>query len=85
MRLSGVQAEGGRAGCLAFVDGARAELDGNVCTGGGPALVAASGARVASRMNRWRAVPTVWVDCAAGARFEPGEGEREADPCPVTR
>ena len=78
VRLEGVDAEGGTAGCLVLLDGARGTLEGNACVGRGPALVAASGAHVTTRGNTWRTDPTVWVDCGAGARVEmpdvPGPG-----------
>jgi len=83
--LDGVDAEGGAAGCLVLVEGARAELQGNRCTGRGPALVAAGGARAALRMNRWLADPALWVDCGGGARVELGYGEEVRQPCPGAR
>jgi hypothetical protein len=83
--LRGVDARGGEAGCLVLVDGARAELVGNVCSGRGPALVAASGARAVLRANRWRADPALWVDCGAGARVEVGRDERVTEPCQPRR
>jgi hypothetical protein len=83
--LRGVDASGGEAGCLVLVDGASAELVGNVCTGHGPAIVAASGARAVARMNRWRTDPVLWVDCGSGARVELGRGERVATPCRPAR
>ena len=79
--IRGVDAAGGSAGCLVLVEGARAELVGNRCEGSGPAVVAASGARAAARMNRWRTDPVLWVDCGSGARVEVGAGERVAEPC----
>ncbi len=79
--LVGVDAGGGAAGCLVFMDGGEADLDGNLCTGRGPALVVASGAKVRARMNRWRADPAAVVDCASGARLEVGPGERIRQPC----
>lgn len=83
--LRGVDASGGEAGCLVLVDGARAELVGNVCTGRGPSVVAASGARAVARANRWRTDPVLWVDCGAGARVELGRGEQVASPCRPAR
>jgi hypothetical protein len=83
-RLSGVDAAGGSAGCLVFVDGARVDLEADACTGRGPSVVAGSGARVRTLMNEWRTDPTVWVDCGEGARVEladPGAGRQPcADP-----
>lgn len=81
VELRGVDALGGGAGCLVLVDGARAELVGNVCAGEGPSVVAASGARATLRANRWRTDPVLWVDCGSGAAVEPGRGERVRDPC----
>lgn len=83
--LTGVDAGGGAAGCLVFMDGARADLDGNVCTGRGPALVVASGAQVRARMDRWQTDPAAVVECATGARLEVGPGERIPQPCGKTR
>ncbi|BDG02520.1 hypothetical protein [Anaeromyxobacter oryzae] len=79
--LRGVDAVGGEAGCLVLVDAARAELVGNVCSGRGPSVVAASGAQAVARMNRWRTDPVLWVDCGSGARVTLGRGERVAEPC----
>ncbi|HTN53079.1 MAG TPA: hypothetical protein VML50_11795 [Anaeromyxobacter sp.] len=81
LSLRGVDARGGEAGCVVVVEGAAAELVGNVCAGHGPGLVAASGARAAARMNRWRTDPAMWVDCGAGARIEVGRGESVRAPC----
>lgn len=83
--LRGVEAAGGEAGCLALLDGARAELVGNLCTGRGPALVAASGARATARMNRWHADPALWVECASGSAVELGPGETVRQPCQPAR
>lgn len=79
--LSGVDAAGGEAGCIALVNGARADLSGNLCVGRGPGLVAASGARAKARVNRWWTDPVLWVDCGSGARVELGRGERGKSPC----
>lgn len=81
LRLIGVDAIGGAAGCVILVNGATADLEGNLCVGRGPALVVGSGARARLRMNRWRSDPAAWVDCAAGARIEVGPGERIPQPC----
>lgn len=81
VELRGVDARGGTAGCIALVNGARADLEGNVCAGRGPGLVAGSGARASARANRWWTDPVVWVDCGAGARVEPGRGETFPRPC----
>lgn len=70
VRLSGVDARGGASGCLVFVNGARGDLEGGLCAGRGPALVAGSGAQVRTRFERWHTDPTVWVDCGAGARVQ---------------
>ena len=57
-----------------LVDGATAELDGNLIAGHGPGLALASGARASVRMNRWWVDPVFWVDCGSGARVAVGEG-----------
>src|SRR5207244_7295048 len=51
--LTGVDAEGGEAGCLVLVDGARADLTGVRCVRRGPGAVAASGSGGRRRWNRW--------------------------------
>ena len=58
----------GRGGRLpgASSTGPQAELDGNRCSGRGPAVVSAGGAQVSATMNRWRADPVFWVECARG-------------------
>jgi hypothetical protein len=80
-RVAGVDASGGSAGCLVFVDGAEGDVQGNVCSGRGPALVAGSGAHVRTLMNAWRTDPTVWVDCGSGARVELLDGASGRQPC----
>jgi hypothetical protein len=79
--LAGVDAAGGTAGCFLFEDGAEATLTGATCTGRGPAIAAASGARVRVSEGRWRADPVLWVDCGSGARIELGPGESMKQPC----
>jgi hypothetical protein len=79
--LRGVDATGGTAGCLVFVEGARGELSGDRCSGGGPALVAAGGAQVTAQMSRWLTDPVLWVECGSGARVRLGPGEQVAEPC----
>ncbi|HSN90922.1 MAG TPA: hypothetical protein VLS93_06815 [Anaeromyxobacteraceae bacterium] len=81
VRLSGVDAVCGASGCLVFVNDARADLEGGLCAGRGPALVAGSGAQVRTRFERWRTDPTVWVDCGAGARVRILDGGAR-QPCP---
>lgn len=81
VRLSAVDAAGGAAGGIVLLDGATAELDGNLLAGNGPGLVLAGGARATARMNRWRVDPVFWVDCGSGARVVLGEGERARAPC----
>jgi hypothetical protein len=84
VRLDGVAARGGEAGCLVFVNGARAHLEAGLCGGRGPSLVAGSGAQVSTRFGRWRTDPTVLVDCGAGARvriLDPGARQ----PCASAR
>jgi hypothetical protein len=83
--LSGVDASGGSAGCIVLVDGASADLAGNLCAGRGPGLVAASGARAKARVNRWWTDPVFWVDCGSGARVELGRGETAKAPCAAPR
>ncbi|HYD42054.1 MAG TPA: hypothetical protein VEB43_14585 [Anaeromyxobacter sp.] len=77
----GLDATGGDAGCLVFMDGADGRLQGNRCSGRGPAVVAASGAKVAASMNRWLADPVLWVECGSGARVYLGVGETSREPC----
>lgn len=79
--LGGVDATGGAAGCLILVNGASAELAGNLCAGRGPGLVAGSGARASAVANRWWTDPVLWVDCGSGARVSLGRGERARQPC----
>ncbi len=81
VRLEGVDATGGAAGCLVFIDGARAELDGNRCSRRGPAVVSAGGSQVSATMNRWLADPVLWVECSSGARIHLGVGETVREPC----
>jgi hypothetical protein len=83
--LSGVDASGGSAGCIVLVNGASADLAGNLCAGRGPGLVAASGARARARFNRWWTDPVFWVDCGADARVELGRGETAHQPCAASR
>jgi hypothetical protein len=81
VRLDGADAAGGTAGCLVLVNGAAAELSGNLCAGRGPGLVVGSGARARLIANRWRTDPVLWVDCGSGASVEVGRGEALAAPC----
>lgn len=85
LRLAGVSARGGSAGCLVLLDGASAELVGNTCGGPGPGLVAAAGAKATARFNRWRTDPALWVDCGSGAQVAVGAGEQVAEPCRPAR
>lgn len=86
--LDGVEAEGGLAGCLVLLDGARAEIQGNRCSGRGPGLVAASGSTATLGMNRWRVEPVFLVECETGARvrllYGP-RGEESGEPCSPER
>jgi hypothetical protein len=79
--VRGVDAVGGEAGCLVFLEKASARLDGNRCFRRGPAVVAASGAQVRATMNRWQVDPVLWVDCGSGARIYLGVGETSRQPC----
>jgi len=81
LRLDGVDAAGGGAGCLVLVNGAAAVLAGNLCVGRGPGLVVASRARARLVANRWWTDPVLWVDCGGGARVEIGRGETLVTPC----
>ena len=81
LRLEGVDATGGAAGCLVFVDGSKAQLDGNRCSRRGPAVVSAGGSQVSATMNRWLADPVLWVECSSGARIHLGVGETVREPC----
>jgi hypothetical protein len=77
----GLDAAGGEAGCLVFLEHASGRLDGNRCTRNGPGVVAASGAQVAASMNRWMVDPVLWVECGSGARVYLGVGETSREPC----
>jgi hypothetical protein len=79
--LRGVDAAGGSAGCLVLLNGARAELEGNLCAGRGPGLVVTSGAGANAVANRWWTDPALWVDCGSGARVRLGRGETVREPC----
>ena len=81
IRLAGVDATGGAAGCLVLVNGASAQLEGNLCTGRGPGLVVASRASARLVANRWWTDPVLWADCSGGARVEVGRGETLRPPC----
>lgn len=81
VRLDGVDAAGGAAGCLVLVNGAAAELSGNLCVGRGPGLVVASRARARLVANRWWTDPVLWADCGGGARVVVGRGETLKTPC----
>lgn len=85
LSLAGVDATGGSAGCFVLVNGATADLSGNLCAGRGPGLVAASGARATARANRWWTDPVFWVDCGAGSRVTLGRGETAREPCAGAR
>ncbi len=85
LALSGVDATGGSAGCIVLVNEAAADLEGNLCAGRGPGLVAAAGARATARANRWWTDPVFWVDCGSGARVELGRGETAHAPCTAPR
>jgi hypothetical protein len=79
--LRGVDATGGEAGCLVFLEKANARLDGNRCVKRGPAVVASSGSQVRASMNRWLVDPVLWVECGSGARVYLGVGESAREPC----
>jgi hypothetical protein len=81
VRLDGVDATGGSAGCIILVNGAVADLRGNLCTGRGPGLVVASRSQARLVANRWWTDPVLWADCGAGVRVEVGRGERLKPPC----
>lgn len=85
LSLSGVDAAGGTAGCIVLLNGATADLHGNLCAGRGPGLVAASGARATAALNRWWTDPVLVVDCGSGARVETGRGETASAPCAAAR
>src|SRR6266568_3349239 len=80
--LDGVDVEGGAAGCLALLDGTRADLQGVRCSGRGPGLFVGSGAQAELRHDRWLVDPTMVVECATGARVRLGAGEAGRQPCP---
>ncbi len=84
LAIRGVDATGGAAGCLVFIDKATAELHGNRCSRRGPAVVSAGGSQVSATMNRWLADPVMWVDCGSGARVHLGSGETAREPCKKT-
>lgn len=79
--VRGVDATGGEAGCLVFVDKASARLQGNRCVRRGPGIVAAGGAQVRASLNRWLLDPVLWVECGSGARVYLGVGETAREPC----
>ncbi len=79
--LVGADLAGGSAGCIALVNGARADLAGGLCAGRGPGLVVASGSRARTRAWRWWTDPAMWVDCASGARVDVERGETARQPC----
>ncbi len=79
--FDGVDATGGAAGCLVLVNGAAAELSGNLCKGRGPGLVVASRASARLVANRWWTDPVLWADCGGGVRVEVGRGETLRPPC----
>jgi hypothetical protein len=81
IRLDGVDASGGAAGCLILVNGADADLSGNLCAGRGPGLVVASRSRARLVANRWWTDPLLWAECGAGVRVEVGRGETLKTPC----
>jgi hypothetical protein len=85
IRLDGVELQGGSAGGIVLLDGARADLRGNWITGRGPALVVATGSQVDATFNRWRADPVFWVECSSGSRLRLGFGEHHAAPCSAPR
>ncbi len=76
--LTATDSSGGSAGCIVLVNGARADLVGNLCAGRGPGLVVASASRARTRAGRWWTDPVLWVDCASGARVEVGRGDAPA-------
>jgi hypothetical protein len=85
LRLDGVDATGGSAGCIVLVNGAAADLSGNLCAGRGPGLVVASRSQARLVANRWWTDPVLWADCGAGVRVEVGRGERLKAPCAAPR
>lgn len=84
VQLRGVDATGGAAGCLVFIEHSTAQLDGNRCSRKGPAVVAAGGSQVVATMNRWLADPVLWVECSSGASVRLGVGEKVRQPCQKT-
>jgi hypothetical protein len=81
VEVRGVDAEGGAAGCLVFLEKSSAELQGNRCTLRGPAVVSASGSQVRASMDQWLTDPVLWVECGSGARVHLGVGETAHEPC----
>jgi hypothetical protein len=81
LRLEGLDASGGSAGCIVLVNGADADIAGSLCGGRGPGLVVASRARARLVGNRWQTDPVASVDCGSGARVEIGRGEKMKAPC----
>lgn len=79
--LRGVDATGGEAGCLVFIEKSSARLQGDRCFGRGPGVVAASGAQVHATLDRWLVDPVLWVECGSGARVYLGVGESARQPC----
>lgn len=80
IRLDGVDAAGGSAGCLVLLDGSKGALQGVRCAGHGPGLVAMGGTRALLRMNRWLAGEMLFVECA-NSEVKLLYGEEERPPC----
>jgi hypothetical protein len=81
VRLDGVDASGGAAGCLILMNGADADLSANLCAGRGPGLVVSSRSRARLVANRWWTDPLLWAECGAGVQVEVGRGETLKTPC----
>jgi hypothetical protein len=81
VRMAGVDVHGGASGCVAVVDGGRADLEGVRCTGRGPGLYLAGGAVAQLEMNQWQVDPKLVVECGTGSRAQLLYGEEEREPC----
>jgi hypothetical protein len=81
VRLDGVDAAGGEAGCLIFTDHSEAELSATLCTRHGPGLVVMQGSTVRAFGARFWTDPAIWADCGSGSRVEFLDDPTRRQPC----
>lgn len=81
VRLDGVDAGGGAAGCLVLTDRSEARLDATLCTRRGPGLVVMQGSTVRAFGARFWTEPAIWADCGSGARVELLDDPGRRQPC----